>query len=224
MRYKKYLLGSLFASLTFTPLVQADSTLVYELNSKDGARIQHTIAISGRWLRLDTDPARQARYTVMDMGRMLMFEIDDQAKNFQITRMGRLYWPSNALTAPVFKPLAKKEAVSGIRCQPVQEMTSATESIANHCMTAGAMLGLNAREMITLSRLFMSARRLGLSWPGVATADERQVSINSQHVSGTTQQFKSVTHQRIDNTRFKVPAGYQRILPDLPVAAAEINK
>jgi len=200
-------------------MVQADATLEYELVRPDADKIKQSISISGRWLRLDSSTdIESGTYTVMDTGRMLMFRVNDADKSFQITKMGRLYWPVTRLTAPNFKPVQKKSSVNGIRCQPVQEIVDGMTPVAEHCMLAGGALGLNARETITLSRLFMSARRLGLSWPGVATADERQVSALSRSMTGVTQQFISVDHQRIDNTRFKIPRDYRRLLPDLPVA------
>ena len=195
---KKTLVATVLVALSMTSVVHADSTIVYELNDAGGLKIQHTISISGRWLRLDSQPKGKSDYTVMDLGRMLMFDVNDSEKNFQLTRMGRLYWPETSLTSPKFKPIPKKNAVSGIRCQPVDETGADNKSVAQHCMSSGGALGLNAREMITLSRLFMSARRLGLSWPGVATPDERQISLLSKNSSGVMQEFKSVTHQRIE--------------------------
>ena len=66
----------------------ADSTLVYQLTNKAGDKVEHTIQISGRWLRLESQPKGKADYTVMDTGRLLMFEVDDKSKSFQLTRMG----------------------------------------------------------------------------------------------------------------------------------------
>jgi hypothetical protein len=194
----------------------ADSTVVYQLTNKDGAKVEHSIQISGRWLRLDSQPKGKADYTVMDTGRLLMFEVDDKSKSFQVTRLGRLYWPETPLNSPKFKPVNKKNAVAGVRCQPVNEMGNNKKPVAEHCMSAGGPLGLNAREMITLSRLFMSARRTGNSWAGVATPDERQVSLLSQNAAGDKLVFKSVSHGRLDNTLLKIPVDYKRLKPDLP--------
>lgn len=198
-------------------LAHADSTLVFESTGADQSKTQHTIAISGRWLRLESKPKGKYDYTVMDTGRLLMFQVDDQAKSFQVTRMGRLYWPVTALNNPNFMPIAKKQAVSGVRCQPVNEMGKDNKSIAEHCMSAGGSLGLNAREMITLSRLFMSVRRMGLGWLGVATPDERQVSVLSQNPQSQRLEFKSVVHGRVDKKLLKIPTAYKRLEPDLPI-------
>ncbi|MEN8179846.1 MAG: hypothetical protein ABFS39_14685 [Pseudomonadota bacterium] len=205
------------AAFSVVPLAHADSTLVYEQAGADGSKTQHTISISGRWLRLESEPKGKYDYTVMDTGRLLMFEVDDKAKSFQVTRMGRLYWPATPLNTPKFMPIPKKQAVSGVSCQQVHEMGKDKKMIAEHCMTAGGLLGLNAREMITLSRLFMSARRIGLGWPGVATPDERQVSILSKSSGGESQTFKSVAHGRVAKNLLKVPDAYKRLKPDLPI-------
>lgn len=202
----------------------ADSTVVYQLTNKAGDKVEHTIQISGRWLRLESQAKGKADYTVMDMGRMLMFEVDDKSKSFQLTRLGRLYWPETPLNSPKFKPVNKKNAVAGVSCQPVNEMGKDKKPVAEHCMSPGGSLGLNAREMITLSRLFMSARRIGNSWAGVATPDERQVSILSQNAAGDKLELKSISHGRIDKTLLKIPVDYQRLKPDLPVQQKKQQK
>jgi len=210
------IIAALLSTSSFFPLAHADSTLVYELTAADGSKVQQTIAIRGSWLRLESEPKGKSDYTVMDTARLLMFEVNDKNKSYQVTRMGRLYWPVTDLNAPKFKPIPKKQAVSGVRCQPVNEMDKDDKSIVEHCMSAGGPLGLSAREMITLSRLFMSARRMGLGWPGVATPDERQASILSQNPDGGKQEFKSVVHAPLTKTLFKIPDSYKRLKPDLP--------
>ena len=199
------------------PSAHADSTLVFESTAADGSKTEHTIALSGRWLKLESKPKAKADYVIMDTGRLLMFEVNDEEKSFQVTRMGRLYWPQTPLNTPRFKPMRKKQTVSGVACQRVHEMGPGKEPVAEHCMSAGGPLGLNAREMITLSRLFMSARRMGLpGWIGVATPEERQVSILSQNPEGVKQAFKSVSHKPLSGDLMKVPTGYKRLKPDLP--------
>jgi len=210
------IIATVLAAYSIAPSAHADSTLVYELTTADGSKIQHTIAIRGSWLRLESEPKGTADYSLMDNARLLMFEVDDQAKSYQVTRMGRLYWPATDLNAPRFKPIPKKQTVAGVRCQPVDEMDKDGKSIAEHCMATGGSLGLNAREMITLSRLFMSARRIGLGWPGVATPDERQASILSQTPDGGRLEFKSVVHRPVSKTLLKIPETYKRLKPDLP--------
>ena len=199
----------------------ADSTVVYQLTNKAGDKVEHTIQISGRWLRLDSQPKGKADYTVMDMGRLLKFDMDDKQKNFQLTSLVGLHWPETPLKSPGFKPVAKKNAVAGVRCQPVNEMGNDKNPVAEHCMASSGSLELNAREMITLSRLFKAAPRLsdnlGDNWPGVSTPDERQVSILSQNAAGDKLVLKSVSHGRIDKTLIKIPVDYKQLKPDLPV-------
>ena len=216
MKYNKFVTAILL-TLCAASASYADSTVVYELTNKAGDKVEHTIQISGRWLRMDSQPKGKADYTVMDMGRLLMFEVDDKSKSFQLTRMGRLYWPETPLNSPKFKPVKKKNAVAGVRCQPVNEIGKNKKPIAEHCMASSGSFELSAREMITLSRLFMSARRMGDSWLGVATPDERQVSVLSQNAAGDKLVLKSVSHGRIDKTLLKIPVDYKRLKPDLPV-------
>jgi hypothetical protein len=210
------IIAAVLSAYSAIPLAQADSTLVYELTAADGSKVQQTIAIRGPWLRLESEPREKSAYTLMDTSRLMMFEVNDKDKNYQVIRMGRLYWPVTDLNAPKFRPITKKQTVSGVRCQPVDEIDKDDKSIAEHCMSAGGPLGLSAREMISLSRLFMSARRMGLGWPGVATPDERQVSILSHNPAGVKQEFKSVVHGPLAKTLFKIPDGYRRLKPDLP--------
>lgn len=193
-------------------MAQADSILVYEKTGADGSKVEHSISITGRWLRIDTDGQGKPHHRIMDTGRMLLFEVDDSAKSYKLTHMGKLYWPE--IPVPKFMPVPEKQTVSDVRCQKVQEM-GPEKPIAEHCMTAGGPLGLNARETKTLSRLFVVARRMGWDWPGVSTPDERQVSIQSRNLgSGVTQQFKSVKHEAIPDDRFKVPDDYKQIRVD----------
>lgn len=216
MKHGKLTVAIFLSSFFIAPSTHADSTLVYDLIAPNGHKTEYTISISGRWLRLESKPRAKADYTIMDTGRMLKFEVSDKEKSFQVTRMGRLYWPSSPATSPKFKPVPKKGAVAGVRCQPVQEIGMDKKPIVEHCMSPGGTLGLNAREMITLSRLFMASRRMGLGWPGVATADERQVSVSSKAAEGIKMLFRSVKHGRIDNSLLKIPVNYKRLKPDLP--------
>ncbi len=227
LKHNKFVTAILL-TLCAASVSYADSTVVYQLANKAGAKVEHTIQISGRWLRLDSQPRGKADYTIMDMGRMLMFEVDDKSTSYQLTRMGRLYWPQTPLNSPKFKPVAKKNAVAGIRCQPVNEIGQNKKPLAEHCMSAGGPLGLNAREMITLSRLFMSVRRMSdsleNSWLGLATPDESQVSILSQNSAGDKLVLKSVSHGRIDKTLLKIPVDYKRLKPDLPAQQKKQQK
>ena len=208
---------AILLTLCTTPISYADSTVVYELSNKAGDKTEHTIAISGRWLRIDSDPKGKTDYTLMDTGRLMKFDIDEKAKSFQLTRMGRLYWPETPLNSPKFKLLRKKKTVAGVPCQPVNEIGENKKPVVEHCMASGGSLRLNAREMITLSRLLMSVRRMNDSWLGVATPDEHQVSILSQNDAGDKLELKSVSHGRIDKRLMKIPVDYKQLKPELPV-------
>jgi len=114
---------------------------------------------------------------------------------------------------PVFAASRKKESVAGIGCRVVIEKVD-KQPVAEHCMAGTGELGLSSREMITLARMFTTARRLGLGWVGVATADERIVSINSRLLDGEASQvLKSVTYDYIPYEHMQVPKSYQRIKP-----------
>lgn len=199
----------------------AESTVVYESSNKAGDKFEHTILISGPWLRIDSVPKDKIDYTIMDTSRLLKFDIDEKAKTYQLTRMGKLYWPETPLISPKFKLIRKKKTVAGVACQPVSELGVNKQAVAEHCMAAGNALRLNAREMFTLSRLFMSSRRmsdnLSDSRLGVATPDERQVSILSEDSAGNKLELKSVSHGWINRKLMKIPTGYTQLKPDLPV-------
>ena len=195
--------------IAYSTTAQADSILVYEKTAADGNKVEHTISITGRWLRIDSDAKGEPDYRLMDTGRMILFEVNSAAKSYRLTRMGKFYWPQ--VPAPRFKPVPEKQTVSGVRCQKVLE-TGPEKPRAEHCMTAGASLGLNARETKTLSRLFVVARRMGWDWIGVSTLDERQVSIRSRNLDGkVSQYFKSVVHKAIPDSRVKIPDDYKQI-------------
>ena len=116
LRQSKFL-AALFVASSIAPIVHADSILKYELNTHGGQKVEQTISVSGRWLRLDSNPKGKSDHIIMDLGRLIMFVVNDKDKSYQMTRMGRLYWPP--LTSPRFKPIPKKNAISGIKCQLV---------------------------------------------------------------------------------------------------------
>ncbi|RKZ65402.1 MAG: hypothetical protein DRQ44_08135 [Gammaproteobacteria bacterium] len=212
---------AILLTLCATPISYADSTVVYESSNKAGDKVEHTILISGPWLRIDSVPKGKTDYSIMDTSRLLKFDIDEKEKTYQLTRMGRLYWPETPLISPNFKLLRKKNTVAGVACQPVNELGENKQAVAEHCMAAGSSLRLSAREMFTLTRLFMSSRRmsdkLSDSLLGVATPDERQASILSQDPAGNKLELKSVSHGWINKKLMKIPTGYKKLKPELPV-------
>lgn len=215
------LFATVLITLFATQTSYAESTVVYEITNKAGEKVEHTILLTSRWLRIDSVPKGKTDYTVMDTGRLLKFDVNDKEQTFQVTRMGRLYWPETPLISPKFTLLRNKKTVALVPCQPVSELGENKQAIAEHCMASGSSLSLNAREMFTLSRLFMSMRRmsdnLSDSWLGVATPDERQVSVLSEGFDGSKLELKSVSHGRIDRELTKIPTNYKRLQPDLPV-------
>lgn len=115
---------------------------------------------------------------------------------------------------PTLAPTRKKASIAGIGCRVVIEKFD-KQAVAEHCMAGTGELGVNSREMITLSRLFTTARRLGLGWAGVATADERIVAIKSNLLeSEASQLLKSVSYENIADEIMQVPKSYRRIKPE----------
>jgi len=210
-------LKTLAALLGFcaSSLVMADSTLVFENIDADGNKSQQTVAISGRWMRSETDRPGKPDYSLMDSGRLMQFNVNEEAKSYRVVRLGRLFWP-DAPPAPVLKPAKKRQSVAGVPCIVVQEMGK-DGPVAEHCMAGIGPLGLSRRELIVMSRLFMTGRKMRTWEVGVATPDERQISISSRSLTGKQSRvLKSVTHQPVENVRLKVPDDYTRILPDVP--------
>ena len=52
---KQLKITTLALSLCLSGLAQADSILVFEKTAADGSKEQHTVSITGRWLRIDSD-------------------------------------------------------------------------------------------------------------------------------------------------------------------------
>jgi hypothetical protein len=188
----------------------ADSIVKYEKIDPDGVKERVTISISGRWLRIDQEPKGETDYTLMDTGRMLMFEVDDDTKSFRQTRTGMFYWPKDI--QPKLRPEREKAMIGGVRCQIVKEL-GAEKPIAKHCMAAGSAIGLNERKTKTLSRLFLVARRMGLGWGGVSTTDERQVSVSSLNLENSSSlTFLEVEHKPIPDSLMKIPDSYKPVV------------
>jgi hypothetical protein len=190
--------------------VYADSIVKYEKIDPDGVKERVAISITGRWLRIDQEPKGETDYTLMDTGRMLIFEVDDDTKSFYQTRTGMFYWPKDV--KPKLRPEREKAMIEGVRCQMVKEM-GAEKPIAQHCMAAGSAIGLNERKTKTLSRLFLVARRMGLGWGGVSTTDERQVSVSSLNLKNSSSlTFLEVEHKPIPDSRMKIPDSYKSVV------------
>ena len=75
-------------------LAHADVTLVYETTLADGSKTQHSIAISGRWVRIDAEPAGAHSYTLMDAGYLRFYYVDDPARRYTAVEAGPTFNPS----------------------------------------------------------------------------------------------------------------------------------
>lgn len=220
MLRNKQLAIVLMLALCVIPAAYADSIAVFEISNKTGDKIVHTVSIDGRWLRIDSNPRGKASHILIDTGYHRYYDVYENDKAYQLTQVGRLYWPETPLLSPRFKLLRENKAIAGMRCQPVNEIGEDKKPIAEHCMATGSTLGLNAREMMTLSRLFMIMRRTGgsleKSWIGAATPDERQISILSVDPAGNRMEIKSVSHDNLDYRLLNIPKEYKEIKPVLP--------
>lgn len=213
----------------------ADATLVYETVDAGGAKTKHTFAISGRFVRVDMDTGPN-RYWVIDTGLLTLADVDTAAQRYTFEKLPRPELPATraarqkaaaasaaepatevAATGPVLAPepvlapTRKKHNVAGTICRVVNEIAG-DQPVAEHCMAGTGPLGITGREMVTLSRLFTTARRLQLGWAGVATADERIASVDSKLADGRgSQTLLSVSHDWIPDERMQVSKQYKRV-------------
>lgn len=81
-------------------LAQADATLVYELSDTADAKTQYTFSISGRFVRIDSEPREQPGYSLFDTGRMVMFNVDETAHSYRPVKAGRHFHPAISVTPP----------------------------------------------------------------------------------------------------------------------------
>jgi hypothetical protein len=203
----------------------ADATLVYETVTDKNDKVLHTFGISGRFVRVskDTEPDR---YWVIDAGLLTLADVDVAGQRYTFTKLPRGMrqesgQDSNVKQAPaaaprlspqpVLVPTRNKRNIAQVLCREVRE-THDGDPVALHCMAGTGPLGLTNREMVTLSRLFMLARRLDLGWAGVATADERIASVESRLQDGSaTQILQSVSHDPIPDAAMQVPKRFKRV-------------
>ena len=73
---------------------QADATLVYETLDAAGAKTQHTFSITGRFVRIDTQPRQQPGYALFDTGRMIMFDVDETTHSYTPVKAGKSWHPA----------------------------------------------------------------------------------------------------------------------------------
>lgn len=243
-RLKKIVQLALLGGLCNAAGVHADATLVYQTVNAEGAKTQHTFAISGRFVRVDMD-SEPDRYWVIDTGLLTMADVDKSKQRYTFGKLPRPELPAAAAAAkqkapaapqvgqgaeqtvksapglapePVLVPTRKKNNVAGTICRVVNEVAD-NQPVAQHCMAGTGPLGITSREMVTLSRLFTVARRMELGWAGVATADERIASVDSRLSDGTTAQtLLSISYDWVQDERMQVSKGYKRVesLQDTP--------
>jgi hypothetical protein len=224
---------------------RADASLVYETLGTDGSQTRYTFAISGRFVRVDSD-TEPARFRLIDTGLLTMADVDVENKRYTFEKLPRRQVSGagpgtgskpggskvnkqdgekaggNAdesaaaagpelLPLPVLSPTRKKQNVSGVVCRLVRELVDG-QPVAEHCMAGTGPFGITGREMITLSRLFTTARRLQLGWAGVATADERIASVDSKLGDGAgSQTLLSISYDWIPDERMRVSKQYRRV-------------
>ena len=232
----KYLMQlALLGMCGMAAVAYADATLVYETVDAEGAKTQHTFAISGRFVRVDMDTGPN-RYWVIDTGLLTLADVDTAAQRYTFEKLPRPELPATkaarqkaaAASAaepateaadtgpvlapePVLAPTRKKHNIAGTICRVVNEIAG-DQPVAEHCMAGTGPLGITSREMVTLSRLFTTARRLKLGWAGVATADERIASVGSKLADGRgSQTLLSVSHEWIPDERMQVSKQYKRV-------------
>lgn len=226
----------------YATLTQADATLVYETLDAAGSKTQHTFSIMGRFVRIDTEPREQPGYALFDTGRMVMFDVDEKTHSYKPVKAGSHFHPAipvttvdtaedstaekvastnaNTTLASTLKATKKKRSVAEKRCRVVLEMAD-NRQVAEHCMSGPGELGLSKREVYTLSRLFTKAENLGLNLMGVATEDERYVSIQSLQAvdkDKASQTLKSITKAAIPTEKMRVAEDYKMIKPTVPKA------
>ena len=242
---KKIVQLALLGGLCNAAAVHADATLVYQTVNAEGAKTQHTFAISGRFVRVDMD-TEPDRYWVIDTGLLTMADVDKSQQRYTFGKLPRPELPAAASSAkqktpaapqvgqdaensaksvpglapePILVPTRNKQNVAGTICRVVNEVAD-NKPVAQHCMAGTGPLGITSREMVTLSRLFTVARRLELGWAGVATADERIVSVDSRLSDGTAAQtLQSISYDWVPDERMQVSKRYKRVesLQDTPV-------
>ena len=219
---------------------QADATLVYETLDAAGAKTQHTFSITGRFVRIDTQPRQQPGYALFDTGRMIMFDVDETTHSYTPVKAGKSWHPAvqvapadtaedntskkasaetaadpaaETAAATRLKATKKKSSVADKRCRMVLEIAN-DKQVAEHCMSGTGELGISTREMVTLSRLFTKADNLGLNLLGVATADESYASIQSKLADGkSSQTLKSVTKAAIPTEKMRIAEDYKLVPP-----------
>lgn len=210
-----------------TNVAYAETTLVYQLGDAHGATKEQTYTLHGRWVRVDDTDKSNHDYLILDTGFQIMHVVDAQNQTFTTFGESHFHQGKQTQTAsenanakraaeraskhPAFKPTGMKDTVAGIRCNIVNEIVN-DKPVAEHCMADTAVLGMNQREMITMTRFIMFSK----DWTDpdwiAEQSNEQFVSIRSRPTGGeATFQLKTVTHAIPPNDYFRVPPSYRKM-------------
>ena len=85
------------------------------------------------------------------------------------------------------------------------------KTVKEHCMSNAPRLGVTEREVITLARLFTTARSHNFGWLGIGSRDEEFVSVRSRDLnSGRTLTLKSVSTEPLPAGHLRIPGDYRQ--------------
>ena len=119
---------------------------------------------------------------------------------------------------PLFKATKKRVKVAGIDCRIVYELVD-NEPVIEHCMANTAALGINEREIITLSRMFRMARHRDFGWLATGTQDDEFVSIRSRDLGNDrVMELTGVDTTPLPAGHLRIPKHYKEVEPKTPAA------
>ena len=148
-------------------LAQADATLVYETSDTAGAKTQYTFSISGRFVRIDSEPREQSGYSLFDTGRMVMFNVDETAHSYMPVKAGRFFHPSISVTPP--DTTANKTAEKPASSKPAEDSSAEKTASSDPAVAASTATTLKA----TKKKLTVAGKRCRVV---LELADEKPVA------------------------------------------------
>ena len=114
---------------------------------------------------------------------------------------------------PRFKASPRIDEVAGVRCRVIVELVDGEPAI-EHCMANKAGLGITEREIRTLARLFVMARKRGHDWLAATTEDEEFVSVRSRDLRrDKTLSLKSASTSALPVGHLRVPKDFAEVEP-----------
>jgi hypothetical protein len=123
-----------------------------------------------------------------------------------------------AAPEPELRPTAKTKTVGGVRCRVIQEVEG-EQRIREHCMANKARLGITEREIRTLARTFVMARKRSLGWLGAATKDEDFVSVATRDLNTNRMlELRKVSTDPLPAGHLRVPREFKQVQPEAPSA------